>query len=295
LETINRCPLCNSSEFNPHQEVKDYTASNEVFQIVACKNCRFLTTNPRPSAVEISKYYQSDKYISHTGGGKSLFDRIYLFARNFSLQWKHDTVARYQEPGSLLDFGCGTGEFLNRCQKHGWKVSGVEPSDDARAKATQLIGKYMAATISELPETKYDAITLWHVLEHVHALADTLQTITGQLKTGGTIFIAVPNYQSPDGGHYQAHWAGYDVPRHLWHFSTETMTALLKKVGLKIVEIKPMKLDAFYVSLLSEGYRNPNKPKWLAATTAFIRGLRSNVAAAKTTNHSSLIYIAKHA
>lgn len=184
---------------------------------------------------------------------------------------------------------------MNRCQKHGWKVSGVEPSDDARAKATQLIGKHMAATISELPETKYDAITLWHVLEHVHALADTLQTITGQLKTGGTIFIAVPNYQSPDGGHYQAHWAGYDVPRHLWHFSTETMTTLLKKVGLKIVEIKPMKLDAFYVSLLSEGYRNPNKPKWLAATTAFIRGLHSNVAAAKTTNHSSLIYIAKHA
>lgn len=295
METINRCPLCNSSEFNPYLEVKDYTATGEVFPIMACRGCGFLLTNPRPSPTQISKYYQSDKYISHTGGGKSLFDRIYLFARNFTLQWKHDTVARYQEPGSLLDFGCGTGEFLNRCQKHGWKVSGVEPSDDARSKATHLIGKHMAATISELPETKYDAITLWHVLEHIHTLPNTLKTLAGKLKPSSTIFIAVPNYKSPDARHYQAHWAGYDVPRHLWHFSPETMTTLLNKVGLKIVAIKPMKLDAFYVSLLSEGYKNPNQPKWLAATKALVCGLQSNLTAAKTKNHSSLIYIAKHA
>lgn len=295
METINRCPLCNSSEFNPHLEVKDYTTTGEVFHIMACRGCGFLLTNPRPSPTQISRYYQSDKYISHTGGGKSLFDRVYLFARNFTLRWKHDTITAYHSKGSILDYGCGTGEFLQHCQQLGWDVSGVEPSDDARTKATELISKPVAPTISELEETQYDAITLWHVLEHIHTLPNTLKTLAGKLKPSSTIFIAVPNYKSPDARHYQAHWAGYDVPRHLWHFSPETMTTLLNKVGLKIVAIKPMKLDAFYVSLLSEGYKNPDQPKWLAATKAFIRGLHSNLTAAKTKNHSSLIYIAKHA
>lgn len=262
---------------------------------MACQNCGFLFTNPRPFADQISKYYQSDKYISHTGGGKSLFDRIYVFTRNFTVRWKQETVALYQSKGSILDFGCGTGEFLQRCQQNRWKVSGVEPSDEARARATRLVGKPLAATISDLEETQYDAITLWHVLEHIHTLPITLKTLAHQLKPTGTLYIAVPNYQSLDGKHYREHWAGYDVPRHLWHFSPETMAALFKKVGLKIVAIKPMKLDAFYVSLLSEQYRHPTRPKWLAALSAFFIGLRSNLAAAKTKNHSSLIYIAKHA
>lgn len=262
---------------------------------MACRGCGLLLTNPRPSPTHISKYYQSDKYISHTGGGKSLFDRIYLFARHFTLGWKHDTITAHQRKGSILDFGCGTGEFLQHCQQLGWKVSGVEPSADARTKATQLIAKPVAPTISELEETQYDAITLWHVLEHIHTLPTTLKTLAVKLKPTSTLFIAVPNYKSPDARHYQAHWAGYDVPRHLWHFSPETMRALLNKVGLKIVAIKPMKLDAFYVSLLSESYKNPDQPKWLAATKAFLHGLHSNLKAAKTKNHSSLIFIAKQA
>ena len=295
METINRCQLCNSSEFNPYLEVKDYTATGEVFPIMACRGCGFLLTNPRPSPTQISKYYQSDKYISHTGGGKSLFDRIYLFARNFTLQWKHDTVARYQEPGSLLDFGCGTGEFLNRCQKHGWKVSGVEPADAARRKASPLSGNTGHETIGEVRKKKCASHPLCRVFNHIPARPTPQKTVAKKFNPPSTIFIAVPNYKSPDARHYQAHWAGYDVPRHLWHFSPETMTTLLNKVGLKIVAIKPMKLDAFYVSLLSEGYKNPNQPKWLAATKALVCGLQSNLTAAKTKNHSSLIYIAKHA
>ncbi|MFM8848785.1 MAG: class I SAM-dependent methyltransferase [Cytophagales bacterium] len=278
-----------------HLKVKDYTVTNEIFQILKCKNCKFLLTDPRPSTAEISRYYQSDKYISHTGGGSSFLDKVYLFARKFTLRWKYETITRYRIRGSILDFGCGTGEFLNHCQQFGWEVRGVERSDVARTKAAQLTGKNIAATMSDLDVTQHDVITLWHVLEHLHALPISLKTLARQLKPTGTMFIAVPNYTSADGKHYQQYWAGYDVPRHLWHFSSETMSVLLKQVGLKIVAIKPMKLDAFYISLLSESYRHPNRPKWLIAVNAVFRGLHSNLVASKTKKHSSVLYIAKHA
>lgn len=98
---------------------------------------------------------------------------------------------------------------------------------------------------------------------------------------------------SNDSHHYKNKWAGYDVPRHLWHFTQDTMTKLLKKNGLKVVQIKPMRLDSFYVSLLSEGYKNSSQPKLIAGVKAFIQGLFSNLSAAKTKEYSSLIYIAK--
>ncbi|MFM8914134.1 MAG: class I SAM-dependent methyltransferase [Flammeovirgaceae bacterium] len=295
LETIDNCPLCNHTHFTTRLEVKDHTTSGESFQIARCDSCGFVLTNPRPTADAIHQYYQSDKYISHTGGNNSLFDRVYILARHFTLRWKLATITRYQPVGTILDYGCGTGDFLNHCQQHGWLVEGVEPSTDARAKAEQLIGKTLNLSLPIHGKTTYDAITLWHVLEHIHDLQKTLTDITARLTPSGTIFIAVPNHTSPDAKEYGSYWAGYDVPRHLWHFSKDTMSTLLKKTGLKIVAIQPMKLDAFYVSLLSETYQNPNQPKWVHALKALYRGLASNTAARKTKNHSSLIYIATRA
>ena len=98
---------------------------------------------------------------------------------------------------------------------------------------------------------------------------------------------------SHDSFKYKESWAGYDVPRHLWHFSQETMNKLLEKNGLKIVETKPMKLDSYYVSLLSEGYKNPDQSKLTKGVKAFLEGIKSNFSARKNSQYSSLIYIAK--
>jgi 2-polyprenyl-3-methyl-5-hydroxy-6-metoxy-1,4-benzoquinol methylase len=294
FEELSLCPLCASTEFEKFLQAKDYTASGESFTIVRCVQCQFTFTNPRPAQTEIGRYYQSEKYISHTGGGRGLLDKIYLSARNFTLRWKLNSIHAYQKPGELLDFGCGTGEFLAFCQSKGWVVTGVEPSENARTKANQNIGKTVSQNISEIGVKQFDAITLWHVLEHIHELESELKKITSHLKKDGTIFIAVPNYQSPDGQYYKQFWAGYDVPRHLWHFSKDSMKQLLSKVGLQLLEIKPMKLDAFYVSLLSESYQNPQSSKLVNGLKAFIKGMKSNHKARENNNYSSLIYIAKH-
>lgn len=295
VETISICPLCNSTSLKKFLEAKDYTSSKETFTIVKCINCEFTLTNPRPPATEIGKYYLSDKYISHTGGGKTIFDKVYLTARNFTLKWKFELLNKYQKSGNLLDFGCGTGEFLAHCQRRKWNITGVEPSENARVKAGQNIGKPVASNLNEVDNEQFDAITLWHVLEHLHELESDLRKIVALLKEDGTIFIAVPNHQSPDAKYYKKFWAGYDVPRHLWHFSKDTMNRLFEKVGLQMIEIKPMKMDAFYVSLLSEAYQNPQASKLSNARNAFLQGVKSNRAAKVNNNYSSLVYIAKHA
>jgi hypothetical protein len=88
-------------------------------------------------------------------------------------------------------------------------------------------------------------------------------------------------------------WAGYDVPRHIWHFTQDSMHALLHRNGLTLIDIKPMKLDSFYVSLLSEQYKNPEQLKIITALKAFMEGITSNIQARKNKEYSSLIYIAR--
>jgi 2-polyprenyl-3-methyl-5-hydroxy-6-metoxy-1,4-benzoquinol methylase len=292
-EKINACPICSGSVFEEFLQVKDYTATGELFYLQQCTKCEFVFTNPRPTETEIGKYYQSKKYISHTDGGNTIFDQIYLLARNYAMRWKLNLIKKHQQTGDILDFGCGTGEFLYYCQLNGWNVQGVEPSVNAREIADRKIGKKIVLDMSELKHQQFDVITLWHVLEHIHQLELTLKMILNSLRKHGTIFIAVPNYESADSQYYQQYWAGYDVPRHLWHFSKQSICALLEKNGLNVIEVKPMKMDALYVSLLSEGYKNPDGSAFANAFKAMRVGLKSNWIANKNGNYSSLIYIVK--
>jgi 2-polyprenyl-3-methyl-5-hydroxy-6-metoxy-1,4-benzoquinol methylase len=291
LESVNTCPVCNDSTFQNFIKARDYTTTKEEFQIQQCANCNFLFTNPRPDSESIGKYYQSENYISHSGKS-NLFGSVYRMARRYALQSKYNLITKYhQSRGSILDFGCGTGELLKYFHERNWKITGIEPSTIAREKASILTGENIYPSIDQANQSTYDVITLWHVLEHIHNLNETITSIKEKLKPEGTLFIAVPNPASKDCKHYQENWAGYDVPRHLWHFSRETIQKLLKNHGLKIVEIIPMKLDSFYVSLLSENYTHQKRNKFINALSAFTVGLKSNLLAKKTGEYSSLIYI----
>jgi 2-polyprenyl-3-methyl-5-hydroxy-6-metoxy-1,4-benzoquinol methylase len=293
LESVSVCPICSSASFTKFLSAKDHTTTGEQFEIVKCAKCDFTLTNARPDINAIGKYYQSEKYISHTGGSKSLFDKVYVLARKITLGWKLKLINKYKPTSTILDYGCGTGEFLHHLKSHGWIATGVEPSKSARQKATSLLKTSVFESIDKIKGKQFDIITLWHVLEHIHDLNEKLLSIKSLLKQDGIIFIAVPNHEAPDAKKYGAYWAGYDVPRHLWHFSKDSMKKLFDKTGLELIGVHPMKLDAYYVSLLSEGYKHPNQSKIVNAFKAIVNGLSSNIAAAKDQNHSSLIYIAK--
>ena len=190
----------------------------------------------------------------------------------------------------VLDIGCGTGDFLVACRKKSFYISGVEPNKKAREFTISKIKKVeLKKSIYDLKE-KYDVITMWHVLEHVPDLEKYILKLEALLKPKGVLIIAVPNYKSYDAKYYKQFWAGYDVPRHLWHFSKKSISLLFSKTSIKVTSIKPMKFDSFYVSLLSEKHKTGK----LNFIKAFYIGLLSNLKAKKEKEYSSLIYILKN-
>jgi len=298
LETLNSCPFCEKNELLPYLEAKDYTVSGEIFKLTECKNCGLIFTNPRPDKNSIGKYYESEDYISHTNSKQGLLNSTYQLARKYSIQRKFSLLKKYAgaKPGSsLLDIGCGTGEFLASCKKKELKCIGIEPSPAARALAKENHGLsvYDNSELAAIESDSFDMITMWHVLEHVHDLRPTIQTVKRLLKANGYYFIAVPNPESYDAKIFGAKWAAYDVPRHLFHFRPGTMKRIVEGAGLQFVTTLPMKMDAFYVSLLSEKYTSGKEHSLISALKSLGIGQMSNMKAASAEKYSSVIYIFK--
>ncbi|PWV48971.1 bifunctional 2-polyprenyl-6-hydroxyphenol methylase/3-demethylubiquinol 3-O-methyltransferase UbiG [Chitinophaga sp. S165] len=255
----NACPLCGAGNLHKALTAKDYTVSGESFDIYHCGHCSGRFTQHVPGPSEIGRYYQSQDYISHSETRKGLINRLYHSVRKITMRSKQNWVkaATGLKQGTLLDIGCGTGAFLHYMKQLGWQVTGLEPDEIARNNAKTLynIEPQPSDELFSLPPQQFDAITMWHVLEHVHSLHDYLKQIRTLLKPEGSLIIAVPNYTSPDAEHYGPFWAAYDVPRHLYHFSPSSMEELLKQHKIRIVRKHPMVFDGFYVSLLSEKYK----------------------------------------
>ena len=265
----------------------DHTVSKESYEVMRNEDYDMLVTSPVPNNLE--RYYASEDYISHTDSKTSLFDKTYQFVKNYTLKKKLKLINSFNtEEKSILDIGAGTGDFLKVCEKGGWRINGVEPSEKARdfAKNKNI---NLVKDISKIDNKQFDVITLWHVLEHIPNLTEYVQQLKSLLKPNGFLIIAVPNYKSFDSEHYKEFWAAYDVPRHLWHFSKTAISKIFLLFEMRVEKTLPMKFDSFYVSLLSEKY----KTKKSRPIHAFLTGLKSNMKAKRSGEYSSLIYILK--
>jgi SAM-dependent methyltransferase len=295
-ESIVSCPVCNSEQTRFALKVKDHSVSGEYFDVFECPRCSLRFTKDAPASEKIGVYYESEDYISHSNTRKGIVNGLYHTVRSHTLATKYRLIEKSTglKLGHHLDIGAGTGAFVQFMNKHEWKSAGIEPDKKARELAqvyhkTKLLPAEAFEAV--LPES-FDAISMWHVLEHVHDLYPYLRQIKNILKARGMVFIAVPNYTSYDGMKYGAHWAAYDVPRHLYHFSPESMKWLLKNAGFQLTEEVPMWWDSFYISLLSEKYAGRHSPM----LKGFFSGVLSNMKARTDRERcSSLIYVAKKA
>jgi 2-polyprenyl-3-methyl-5-hydroxy-6-metoxy-1,4-benzoquinol methylase len=291
-----QCPVCKSTSIHYSFSAKDHTVSQETFEVWTCAQCNVLFTQNAPAEEEIAFYYASADYISHSDTKEGLVNQLYHRVRNITLADKKHLVEKETgvAAGKILDVGCGTGAFLDKMKKGGWQVTGIEPDPAAREKAAALYG-IRAASASELfhlPVAHFDAITLWHVLEHVHRLHEYIDQLKNLLAENGKLFVAVPNHNSGDARQYGENWAAYDVPRHLYHFSPHSMNVLMNLHGMQIRKMKPMWFDSFYVSMLSE----KNKHDGGSMFNAFLSGIASNAGTLlNKEKSSSVIYIiSKH-
>jgi len=285
------CPVCNSTAINPLLTVKDHSVSKEEFVIWQCSNCSLRFTQDVPDETSIGRYYQSADYISHSNTSKGLINRLYQKVRNYTLDQKADLIiGETVKQGEILDLGSGIGAFLDTMSKKGWGICGIEPDEGARRQAKSLFNIELKDTnaLQQLADDSFDAITLWHVLEHVHQLHPYIEQLKSLLKAKGKLFIAVPNYESLDSSIYKLFWAAYDVPRHLYHFNPKAVDKLMLQHGLKVIAKKPMWFDSFYISLLSSKYKNGNT-SWIGAG---LSGLRSNIRTLFNKDYcSSIVYI----
>ena len=293
-QVISLCPACGSERIHTYVSATDYYATGETFDVYECDACGMRFTQNTPIEAESARYYSSPDYISHTDINKGLFNRTYHAVRAIMLRRKAHLVMKAlgSKEGRLLDIGAGTGYFAREMQRCGFSVEAVEINEAARKVAAEKAGitERPVSALATFESESFDAITMWHVMEHVYNLADEWQTLRRLLKSDGRLIIAVPNCASTDAQYYKESWAAYDVPRHLWHFSPHTMKLIAEQYGFRIMDIHPMPFDAYYVSMLSEKYRGHSP--------YFIRGMAFGIyswfkAQCDKEKSSSLIYVMK--
>lgn len=286
------CPVCNSSAITEYGKAIDHAVSGESFLLMQCAACTLVFTQDIPSAGDMDPYYQSKQYISHSDTKEDLVSKLYHKVRKITLRLKVRLIVKTTSKivGHHLDIGAGTGAFVHAMEKSGWNSIGIEPNESARKRANELYlaSIYSMEELDNFSEGSYTAITMWHVLEHVQHLHEMIRKIVYVLDRDGVLFIAVPNYLSFDAGFYGSQWAAYDVPRHLYHFSFQSMQHLLEQHGLQIEKVRPMWFDSFYVSMLSEKYRKGSLLRGI-----FIGAISNCMAFFSTKKCSSLIYVVR--
>lgn len=289
MEFHHQCPVCTNNQLKPYLEVADYFLTQEKFQLQKCEQCDLVLTNPYPDKDHLPKYYESNDYFSHPNKKQSIFSFLYNSVKILNLRYKYKVATSGLEVGRILDIGCGAGDFLSVAKNNGWAIEGVEPNQEARKYTAEKLGKqiFSIEEFNLLNDHSFDVITMWHVLEHVEDINQQALELQRLLKPGGRLIIALPNICSFDAEHYGKYWAGWDVPRHLFHFSFTSIQSLLKKHGFLFLKREPLRWDAFYISMLSEKYKN----KRVRPLLTLLNGCKSNTKAKKTREYSSNIYI----
>ncbi len=290
-----KCPICGHSNLKKKYNLQDYTVSKEFYDILQCESCGFMLTQDAPDAQSIGPYYKSDDYVSHTDTQEGLFFKVYHKVREHMLNQKRKAIIENSSGHrtlKLLDIGSGRGYFLNHMQEQGFLCTGIEQDPEVRKIASEAFNLKIFAPekLYQLEENKYDVITLWHVLEHVHDLKGYLERIKSILKPDGLLVIALPNPDCTDVKIYNEHWAGWDVPIHLWHFKPQNIETLLSQYQFNLVDKRRLPFDPFYVSILGSQQRGDKIPM----ISGGFNGLRSYISCLsdieKTT---SLIYFFK--
>tara|TARA_B100000902_G_scaffold398669_1_gene466320 strand:+ start:1248 stop:2084 length:837 start_codon:yes stop_codon:yes gene_type:complete len=272
------CGVCGTKKtLLDKKNIKD-PYSLKVFCVYTCASCSVGYTHPVPENIE--SYYDQEGYDSYQKK-KSLYNTIYSYVQSLNNNYKIKIIKRFGV-GMMLDYGAGSGSFVNFANKKGFKAFGYEPINANN-------NKKITNTLGEIVKKKYKFITLWHVLEHTKEPKKLLSRIKKMLTKDGIIVIAVPNSGSYDNTYYKNRWAGYDVPRHLYHFNTKSFERLVLRLNMRVIKTKPLYFDAFYVSMLSE--KNKNNPFWFIS--GVVIGFLSNICAFFTKKHSSIIYIIK--
>lgn len=223
------CPICGGQQCEVvYSQVED-AITHDLFSLQRCSNCDLCVTEPRVTG---DRYYPN-QYRAY---GKLVRAMLGLFYALRVRRW----AAWRGRPGSLLEIGCGPGFMLHAFQKRGWRVLGIERSQQVAQIGRQSYGVEITTTeIYDLDANlRFDLIVVFHVLEHIADPVTLLRECAQRLTGNGRLIIAVPNFASWQARFAGPRWLHLDVPRHLNHFTPATLNRALGKAGLHLREIR---------------------------------------------------------
>jgi len=305
LEYVQRCPVCGSAgrtEVHSHLVDRVFFTAPGRWTLHRCDRCGSGYLDPRPSQQTLSLAYR--RYFTHehresrdaVGLGPlrhhlRALANGYLNARfgtdfapsnslgawtawlMFARRGVLDALGRglpKPRPGSrLLDVGCGSGDFLIFARRAGWDATGVDPDPEAVAACHRKgLAVYLGGIdiLSQQAE-RYDAITLSHVVEHVHEPVALLKTCYHLLKAGGYLWVDTPNFASQGHRRFKAAWRGLEPPRHLVLFTRQSLISTLTRVGFVRVQDAPYRPLCAKFFATSEAIANQEDPYEAQSTT----------------------------
>ncbi len=240
------CLLCGGASFTPLVEAPDRAAGPRGlwFMVAQCDRCGLCFTNPRPSPKAMGAFYAAAYKPHHLPRERVQQARWYQRLRLAPMRKRF----RVHGTGRLLDFGCGSGSFLLRMRRQGWTVTGLDMSEVVVDRLRTELGLHaLTGTLPHpaLEQASFDVITMWQALEHVHQPLETLEAARGLLAPGGKLIVTVPNIDSLAFRWFGSAWNGLDLPRHLVHFTAETLPAMLQRAGLRCGRVRMVRRSSW--------------------------------------------------
>lgn len=229
------------------------------YSVLCCPDCGLEYVSPTPSAAQLAKHYELNYAVSlekYAAGSDRNVARIVELER-----WRPGR-------GRLLEVGAAYGHSLDLARKRGWEVAGVELSSAAAAYAREKFGlTVFDCDLTEAPLSSgdFDAVIMWHVLEHARNPKEQLLSAAALLKSDGVLGIRVPNIASFGARVTGEWWPWMCPPTHLWFFSSNTLPRLLLDCGFEVLEVRTLRGDGnnFYQYALIWAGRQLNKLRQL--------------------------------
>lgn len=303
------CPISGSADFTPWLQVPNRfdPSGKEQWSLLRSTASGLIMLNPRPDSTEIAHHYPRGLYDPHLHPHNSptFSSKAYLAARSLLLRYRAHLILKGTSKPlpqvRVLEIGCSTGELLNYFHRHKGiplqNLAGVETDAEAASHAQQIYNLKVSRSLPDAGDSKFDCIVLWHTLEHIHAIHETLDYAAQQLAQGGMLIIALPNPESYDAQHYREHWIAWDAPRHLYHFIPKTLEKLLQRHNLRVINHQPYLPDSIYNTLHSEKLQCKSEGRGFHAPQlgiALLKGIATaTIGTALTRQASSLVYFIK--
>lgn len=268
------CPLCGSHDAD---EFLRAPGDNDIeYRLAQCRHCALVYTNPRPEAACIGQFYPAD-YAPYQPRELHKNWKLRTLWKHFFGRNERTLADRIPVPpgGKLLDYGCGSGRFAAKMRERGWNAIGMDFSSHAAESARRNFG--LTVIHGDLPHPEvsagsFDAVTMREVLEHLHNPVAALRAAFAALKPNGSLYVSVPNLAGWSFRRFGRAWSALDLPRHLTHFTPETLRQTVTSAGFVVDAVKTRE----HVKWIANSAKRAGRlnPRWWtkAARLRFIQG-----------------------